>query len=156
MLIRPGLIGFSRRRTEPTAASNTAPGSGVQGLPEPQIQIFPPESPSLCEPDGAAGPPEESSHAGDVMDHRIQFCHAVEVFAGSGRLTRKLRSIGLKGSCGVDHKIPKFSACPMVRLDLTRDSFGNGQKCSRGVQDCRWRLARAMFATRSCCEGFRS
>ena len=23
----------------------------------------------------------------------------------------------------MDHKVPKFSACPMVRLDLTRDSF---------------------------------
>ena len=52
----------------------------------------------------------------------IQEYHGVEVFAGSGRLTAQLRISGLRDSVAVDHIIPKFCPCPMVKLNLMDDS----------------------------------
>ena len=48
------------------------------------------------------------------------FC--IEVFAGSGRLTSSLKSIGLSYSSGVDCSTPQRLACPILQLDLLKTS----------------------------------
>ncbi|CAE7493821.1 unnamed protein product [Symbiodinium natans] len=64
-------------------------------------------------------PSESAAHPGGSK--QLTVFHALEVFAGSARLTVALRAIGLQDSCGVDHRIPRHCPCPMVKLDLTRD-----------------------------------
>lgn len=48
------------------------------------------------------------------------FC--IEVFAGSGRLTASLKSLGLVDSIGVDCTAPPRLACPILQLDLLKPS----------------------------------
>ncbi|CAE7532349.1 unnamed protein product [Symbiodinium natans] len=62
---------------------------------------------------------ESAAHPGGSK--QLTVFHALEVFAGSARLTVALRAVGLQDSCGVDHRIPRHCPCPMVKLDLTRD-----------------------------------
>ena len=46
----------------------------------------------------------------------------VEVFAGTGRLTAALRSLGMNDTVGVDRIAHKHLIAPLVRLDLVTDS----------------------------------
>ena len=77
-------------------------------------------------PKSAASMPSPACNVGrsDTQGPKslIQEYHGVEVFAGSGRLTAQLRINGLRDSVAVDHIIPKFCPCPMVKLNLMDDS----------------------------------
>ena len=43
---------------------------------------------------------------------------AIEIFAGSGRLTCELRKVGLGDSVGVGHQVGKCLIAPIIKLDL--------------------------------------
>ena len=45
---------------------------------------------------------------------------AIEIFAGTGRLTASLRQLGLKDSFGVDHIMSNHLAAPILQLDLLK------------------------------------
>ena len=47
-----------------------------------------------------------------------QFC--IEIFAGSGKLTAALRSIGLRDSFGIDAKLPPHLRSPIIKYDLLK------------------------------------
>ena len=46
------------------------------------------------------------------------FC--IEIFAGSGKLTVALRSLGLRDSFGFDVKLPDHLRCPIIKYDLLK------------------------------------
>ena len=46
---------------------------------------------------------------------------AIEIFAGSGRLTASIRAVGLQDSFGVDLKLPSTLRSPIIKYDLTQD-----------------------------------
>ena len=46
------------------------------------------------------------------------FC--IEIFAGSGKLTAALRSLGLRDSFGVDLKLPDHLRSPIIKYDLLK------------------------------------
>ena len=56
------------------------------------------------------------SHQGRSLDQF--FC--IEIFAGSGKLTAALRSLGLRDSFGVDLKLPDHLRSPIIRYDLLK------------------------------------
>jgi hypothetical protein len=49
--------------------------------------------------------------------HALQL-FAVEVFAGTGRLTASLRQLGLRDAFGIDHILSDHLAAPILQLDL--------------------------------------
>ena len=52
------------------------------------------------------------------MDRPIQEFFCIEIFAGTGRLTAALKSLGLRNSFGVDLKLPPKLQSPIVKYDL--------------------------------------
>lgn len=53
--------------------------------------------------------------------HPLHQMFAIEIFAGSGRLTASLRAVGLQDSFGVDLKLPSTLRSPIIKYDLTQD-----------------------------------
>ena len=51
-------------------------------------------------------------------DRPIQDLFCIEIFAGTGRLTAALKSLGLRHSFGVDSKLPPKLRSPIVKYDL--------------------------------------
>ena len=56
-------------------------------------------------------PPNQSLHE--------SFC--IEIFAGSGKLTAALRSLGLRDSFGIDVKLPDHLRSPIIKYDLLKE-----------------------------------
>lgn len=53
-----------------------------------------------------------------AKDRPIQEFFCIEIFAGTGRLTAALKSLGLRNSFGVDLKLPPKLQSPIVKYDL--------------------------------------
>ena len=47
-------------------------------------------------------------------------CFCLEIFAGSGKLTAALRSVGLRDSFGIDVKLPPHLRSPIIKYDLLK------------------------------------
>ena len=84
-------------------------------LPDPIL----PQSPRTNDiPDirSSAGSPHQDRH----QDRSLGQYFCIEVFAGSGKLTAALRSLGLRDSFGVDLKLPDHLRSPIVKYDLLK------------------------------------
>ena len=46
---------------------------------------------------------------------------AIEIFAGSGKLTASIRAMGLQDSFGIDSKLPPTLRSPIIKYDLTNE-----------------------------------
>ena len=46
---------------------------------------------------------------------------AIEIFAGSGKLTASIRAMGLPDSFGIDLKLPQTLRSPIIKYDLTNE-----------------------------------
>ena len=56
-----------------------------------------------------------------LTEGRSLYDHScIEIFAGSGKLTAALRSIGLRDSFGIDLKLPPHLRSPIIKYDLLK------------------------------------
>ena len=66
-------------------------------------------------------PPDIRSNAAPIHQGRsLEQFFCIEIFAGSGKLTAALRSLGLRDSFGVDLKLPDHLRSPIIRYDLMK------------------------------------
>ena len=66
-------------------------------------------------------PPDIRSNAvSSQQDRSLDQFFCIEIFAGSGKLTAALRSLGLRDSFGVDLKLPDHLRSPIIRYDLLK------------------------------------
>ena len=55
------------------------------------------------------------------QNQSLQESFCIEIFAGSGKLTAALRSLGLRDSFGVDVKLPEHLRSPIIQYDLLKE-----------------------------------
>ena len=60
--------------------------------------------------------------ANRVKDRPVSELYMLEIFCGTGRLCGAIRKLGLSDSLGIDNVVTKGLRCPILRLDLTKDS----------------------------------
>ena len=60
------------------------------------------------------------SNENSAQGRPLSDCFCLEIFAGSGKLTAALRSVGLRDSFGIDVKLPPHLRSPIIKYDLLR------------------------------------